>query len=211
MTTDIKKESENWPAMPEYIRARLKELEGKKTLQQIAHESGYVKVKMISMFASGEVRVPLDRTLLMAKALQAPLLAFFRLAMGQYGPHMAELADAISERLDDQIDMTLLYEIGRVQSAEQPRSTAPTDAMSETSAQALAPEPEMVALHVDVPRDFHRRFHVEAAIRGLSNREMLMLMHEFYLCYRDQPGWAIKKYFPGLGEGEPSAISVNEV
>lgn len=193
--------------LAEYIHARLEDLKGKKTLEQIAHQSGYAQGRMIARFAAGEVRVPLNRTLLMATALEAPLIPFFRLAMAQYGGHMAELAETICSRLNDEIDMTLLYEINRALLTPTSDRTATAAEASEKAPQPTS-SPEIAPLSFDVPLDFHRRFQVQAAIRGLSGREMLMLAFEYYLAYRDQPGWAMKSYFPAL-EDEEEAIGAS--
>ena len=49
-------------------------------LVQIAREAGYENPNMIEMFKCGAAKIPLDRVLLLARALNADAPTFFRLA-----------------------------------------------------------------------------------------------------------------------------------
>jgi hypothetical protein len=177
LSDELANDSENWPTMPQYITSRLKELGGRKTLETIAIESGYVHARMITRFAKGELRVPLDRTLLLAHALEAPVVWFFRLAMAQFGAEMTDLADAICYRIKNENEETLHYEIRRV------TASAPSADGSLTKPTFSGPTTE---LNFTVPLELHRRFTVEAAMRGLSVNELLMLSFQFYLAFRER-------------------------
>jgi transcriptional regulator with XRE-family HTH domain len=55
-----------------------------KTAREIASEMGYEKANMISMFKTGDVKVPLDKVPALAKALNVDVAFLFRLALQQY-------------------------------------------------------------------------------------------------------------------------------
>ena len=177
LANDIEKESNNWSSLPDYITTRLKELYGKKTIKSIVHETGYVRPKMIQLFATGEAQVPIESAILLARALQSPMLTFFRMVFAQYGEQMTKRADAICRRLDDEMQETLLYEI---------RRAAAKDPSTEGAAKKLTFDGPTMELKFSVPLELHRRFTVEAGMHNLSNNELLMLMFQRYLTYRER-------------------------
>src|SRR5580692_1380515 len=65
------------------------------TLAEIAREAGYEKSNMIEMFKCGAAKIPLDRVLPLARALDANPAALFRLAMLQYWTTDEEGLDAV--------------------------------------------------------------------------------------------------------------------
>jgi transcriptional regulator with XRE-family HTH domain len=73
-----------------YLDKQIEALKGTKTQREIAAEIGYEKANMISMFKRGEVRVPLDKIPLLAKALHVDPGHLFRLALEQYWPSLGE-------------------------------------------------------------------------------------------------------------------------
>ena len=174
--------------IPEYIRARLQHLQGVKTTEQIAHELGYDKAKMIEKFAAGEARVPLDKLLPLAKALGAPLLPIFKLGMLQFGSESSELADAICDRVaiagHSMADPTF-------KNNDEERERAGGDA-SDKSTEPPDPEigaygPMYVDLTFDVPSEFRRQFRLEAIERRMSYNELLLLSFQTYRAYRSPP------------------------
>ena len=66
-----------------------------KTQRQIAQEIGYEMPNMVSMFKRGEAKVPLDKILLLAKALNADPAYMLRLALRQYWPVVCKAIDEI--------------------------------------------------------------------------------------------------------------------
>ena len=77
-------------AIAKYLDRHIDTLKGVKTQREIAAEIGYEKPNMISMFKRGEVRVPLDKIPLLAKAIDADPAHLFRLALEQYWPGLGE-------------------------------------------------------------------------------------------------------------------------
>ncbi len=81
-----------------YLDKKIDELKGVKTQREIASEIGYEKPNMISMFKRGEVKVPLDKIPLLAKALHVDPGHLFRLALEQYWPQLGDTIQAIFGR-----------------------------------------------------------------------------------------------------------------
>lgn len=74
-----------------------------KSQRQIAQEIGYEKPNMISMFKTGEVKVPLDKIPLLARSLNVDAAFLFKLAMQQYWPEMGKtIADIFGTVLDQE-------------------------------------------------------------------------------------------------------------
>src|SRR5579883_2747477 len=149
--------------MPEYLQARLRELEGRKSLREIAEEIGYRRAKIIVMFARGEAHVPINRTLQLARALEAPLLPFFRLVLAQFGRGWAELGDAI-------------YESKASPDTGQRAFDIPLQRLS-------SPSPTIVEMRFEVPAEFRRQFRLEGERRGLKDSQLLMLAFQTYSSY----------------------------
>lgn len=163
--------------MPQYLTARLEQLSDAKSLDDIVHEMGLKSENVLSAWASGKARVSLGTVLSLAKALGAPILPFFRLAMEQW--ELGELAAAVCER-------TL------VEGASS--AARPTDKTGSEGTTTQPPDLELdefgplhVALCFDVPSEFCRQFRLEAANRRLSGNELLLLSFQTYLAYRESP------------------------
>lgn len=67
-----------------------------KTQRELAADMGYTSPNVLSMMKTGEAKVPLDRVPAMAKALNADVSLFFRLALEQHF-RGAAISKAISE------------------------------------------------------------------------------------------------------------------
>ena len=175
--------------MRAYMQARLKELASTKSMEDISREIGYTKTKMISMFATGEAKVPLDKILPLAQALGAPLLPLFKLGMEQYGLDMAELAGAICDRvaIEGQSITDPLPDVAEEGETEASDGVAPEARQVAPDSEIEGMGPLYVALFFDIPSEFRRQFRIEAARRRLSGNEMLMLAFQTYFAYRNPP------------------------
>lgn len=69
-----------------YIAKQIDALAGIKSQRDIAAEAGFQKPNIISMFKTGESKVPLDRVPGLAKALNVDASFLFRLVMLEYWP-----------------------------------------------------------------------------------------------------------------------------
>jgi hypothetical protein len=86
-----KKEQRSETAIARYLRVHLRRAEERgRTREQIATEAGYQSARILTVFAMGEARVPLDRVPALARALQVSPVHLFRLALIQYWPTEGE-------------------------------------------------------------------------------------------------------------------------
>jgi transcriptional regulator with XRE-family HTH domain len=69
-----------------YLSKQIEALKGSKTQRDIAIEIGYTKANMISMFKTGEAKVPLDKIPGLAAALHVDPAHLLKLAFEQYWP-----------------------------------------------------------------------------------------------------------------------------
>ncbi len=94
-------------AVAVYLDKQIDALKGVKTQREIASEIGYEKPNMISMFKRGEVKVPLDKIPLLAKALHVDPGHLFRLALEQYwlglGATIAEIFGRVVTANEEEI------------------------------------------------------------------------------------------------------------
>lgn len=68
--------------MAKFLDKRIGQLP--KTQRELAQDMGYTRPNILSMMKSGEAKVPLDRVPAMAKALDADVAHFFRMALEQH-------------------------------------------------------------------------------------------------------------------------------
>ena len=64
-----------------FLDRQIDTLKGVKTQREIVGEMGYEKPNIISMFKSGQVRVPLDKIPALARAIEIDTADLFRLAV----------------------------------------------------------------------------------------------------------------------------------
>lgn len=110
-----------------YITLQIKALEGTKSQRDIAREMGYEKANIISMFKTGEVKVPLDKIPAMAKALNVDPANLFRLAMQQYWPDMHEAIEAIFGSITTAEERKVLARIKELAGTEEIELTSDLD------------------------------------------------------------------------------------
>lgn len=63
---------------------RINQLKEEKSLEDIAEESGFASVSLLSKIREGGIKVPLDRVPGLARALECDPRTLFLLALGQY-------------------------------------------------------------------------------------------------------------------------------
>lgn len=68
-----------------FLDKRILELKPRKTQLKIAIEAGFVQPNMLSMFKNGSNKLPLDRVVGLAKALECDPAFLFKLALEQLG------------------------------------------------------------------------------------------------------------------------------
>lgn len=75
-----------------YLEKRILELRPKKTQITIASEAGFNNPNMLAMIKAGTTKLPLDRVVALATALDCDPVMLFRLAIQQLGGDTTELA-----------------------------------------------------------------------------------------------------------------------
>jgi hypothetical protein len=85
-------------ALARYLNKRIYELRGVKTQREIALAAGFARPNIISMFKTGETKVPLDRIVPLARALDTDPAHLLRLAMVDQQPELAQVIDDVFGR-----------------------------------------------------------------------------------------------------------------
>lgn len=70
--------------MAKFLERRINELSSYKAQRELAAEMGFSRPNILSMFKSGETKVPLERVPAMAKVLDADPKHMFRMAIDQH-------------------------------------------------------------------------------------------------------------------------------
>jgi hypothetical protein len=136
-------------------------------MREIAEEAGFHRAAEITFMMIGKAHVQIHDTVRLARALEAPLIPFFRLVMAQFGRTHAEVGDAI-------LESKLIAETGKSPFSGRPKPFT-------------KPSPPIVDMRFEVPMEFRRQFRVEGEARGLNDNELLMLAFRTYASYWDRP------------------------
>lgn len=110
-----------------YLAKQIDALSGIKSQREIATEMGYEKGNIISMFKTGEVKVPLDKIPALAKAINVDPAFLFRLAMEQYWPDMNEAIAAVFGAITTSNQRKILARIQELSGEEDPELTSDLD------------------------------------------------------------------------------------
>jgi DNA-binding transcriptional regulator YdaS (Cro superfamily) len=71
-----------------FIAKRIDELQGVKSQRDIAREMGYERPNIVSMFKTGDTKVPLEKIPALARAIDSDPAELFRISMEQYWPEL---------------------------------------------------------------------------------------------------------------------------
>lgn len=111
--------------LTKYLQKRILELRPKKTQNSIASEAGFVNPNMLTMIKVGRVKLPLDRVLALAKALECDPVMLFMMAFEQLGGGTSELAiKQIFGTLVTENEVAWLEEIRRASDHSNPGLTS---------------------------------------------------------------------------------------
>lgn len=97
--------------MTKFLSRRLDELKGEKTYAQVARELDYPHSNIISMFKSGETKVPLEKIPALAKALDVDVAHLLRLGLEQHWPGKMGVITEIFGRIVTDNELALIMEI----------------------------------------------------------------------------------------------------
>ncbi len=110
-----------------YLAKQIDALQGVKSQREIAAEMGYERANIVSMFKTGEVKVPLEKIPDMAKALKVDPAFLFRLAMEQYWPDRHDAIGAIFGSVTTVNQRALLKRISELTGEDDPEPTPELD------------------------------------------------------------------------------------
>ncbi|MGQ3281552.1 XRE family transcriptional regulator [Bosea sp. (in: a-proteobacteria)] len=111
--------------LPAFLEKRILELRPRKAQLEIAKESGFLNPNMLSLLKSGACKLPLDRVVSLAKALECDPVLLFTLAVEQLDRNTTELAiRQIFGALITQNEVAWLEEIRRASDHSNPALTA---------------------------------------------------------------------------------------
>ncbi|MBG0810810.1 hypothetical protein IY145_15670 [Methylosinus sp. H3A] len=141
---------------------------------------GYSSDRPICLFATGELRVPLEQTIPLAIALEIEPGALFSAVLGSYMPLHPGLQITFDPKYAARRDARIspCMEVG-----DDPSSTIESE--DATGAVPSAGRPAPVDMNFKVSSDFHRRFKGEAVQRGMSMKELLETCFETFLRSND--------------------------
>lgn len=111
--------------LPAFLEKRILELRPRKIQLEIAKEAGFLNPNMLSLLKSGACKLPLDRVVSLAKALECDPVLLFTLAVEQLDRNTTELAiRQIFGALITQNEVAWLEEIRRASDHSNPGLTA---------------------------------------------------------------------------------------
>lgn len=111
--------------LPAFLEKRILKLRSRKTQLEIANESGFLNPNMLSLLKSGACKLPLDRVVSLAKALECDPVLLFTMAVEQLDRNTTELAiRQIFGALVTENEVAWLEEIRRASDHSNPSLTA---------------------------------------------------------------------------------------
>lgn len=126
--TSAQPETKKISRLATYIANQIDALSGIKTQREIAREAGFEKPNIISMFKTGEAKLPLDRVPGLARAMNVDPAFLFRLAMQDYWPNLeATIADVFGT-LPSKNEVEILARIRELSGDTNPGLNAELDA-----------------------------------------------------------------------------------
>jgi hypothetical protein len=111
--------------LPKFLEKRILELRPRKSQLEIASESGFLNPNMLSLLKSGACKLPLDRVVSLAKALECDPVKLFVLALEQLDRNTTEQAiRQIFGTLVTENEVAWIEEIRRASDHSDPSLTA---------------------------------------------------------------------------------------
>lgn len=94
--------------MAQYLARQIESLSGIKSQREIAHDLNYTRPNIISMFKTGEAKVPLEKIPQLAKSLGVDLSLLMRLGLEQYWPGDLKVLNEMFSRVVTVNEMALI-------------------------------------------------------------------------------------------------------
>lgn len=120
-TTKEKRPGFTETRLSQYFAKQVEALNGIKTQREIANDLGYDRANIISMFKSGEAKIPLEKLPALARSLGVDLGILIRLGMEQYmTDEMVEL-NKVFNRIVTENEMEIVETIREATNNSNPR------------------------------------------------------------------------------------------
>lgn len=103
--------------MARFLDKHIDSLKGEISQRDIATALGYQRANLISMFKTGEAKVPLDKIPTLAKAIKVDPAHLMRLGLEQYWPDQMRTINEVFQNLVTKTEMEII-EIYRSTSAD---------------------------------------------------------------------------------------------
>lgn len=113
-------------ALVMFLAKQLDELKGDTTLREIAVKLGYSQGNIISMFKSGECKIPLEKVPALAEALDVDVAHLMRLGLEQYWPDKMNVITEVFSRMVTANEMAFLMEVRKLTNHADPQLTLTT-------------------------------------------------------------------------------------
>ena len=97
--------------MAQFLDKRIYDLVGTMTLVEIARKIGFPNAHIISMFRTGQAKVPLDQIPALAKVFQVDVTYLMRLGLDQYWPEPIDAITKMFSRIVTENEFELIQEI----------------------------------------------------------------------------------------------------
>lgn len=108
-----------------FIDARLEELKlGGKTASDVAREAGYQHPNIVSMFRTGKTKVPLDKVMELARAMEVDPAILLGLALEQFWPKEAKGVSELLNRIVTANEFAIIEHIRSASNHTDPELTA---------------------------------------------------------------------------------------
>jgi hypothetical protein len=109
--------------MAQFLCRRIDELKAIKTTREIARQLGYPHGNIVSMFKSGQAKVPLDKIPALAEALDVDVGHLMRLGLEQYWPDKMDVITKVFSRIVTDNELELIREIREGTKESDPKLT----------------------------------------------------------------------------------------
>ncbi len=110
--------------MAKYLDRQIEALKGEVSQRDIAVKLGYPKSNIISMFKTGDAKVPLDKIPALAEALHVDVGHLMRLGLEQYWPDKMAVITEVFSRLVTENEMDIIECIRKATHDSDPKATA---------------------------------------------------------------------------------------
>lgn len=157
------------------------------TLDDVAQAVGYGKPDMLRRFASGEVRVPIDRAVPLAKALGISPSLIIGLGVVDHWPHLADVIACLTVGSDTPQTIAVAEQTDAPADDQFARDEAPVSSPTNPLPIAADMSCGWVNMNFKVAPSFHLRFCKEALRRDIFLKNLLELAFE-HLLESSNPG-----------------------